>query len=114
MAIKKIEEVYLYVADAGANTAENIEAMAFMDRCGIPYIRMFYQDASQSQQVIDALNTWWGNRDFQPLPPLTKFPFVIYTEVHDDRPARQSPVMYLEGLENLKKIVDIYNAAPEK
>lgn len=115
MSIKKIEEICLYVSDAAINTAENIEAMAFMSHSNIPYQRFFYTDASQHQQVIDALNTWWGNRtDEHKLPPLTKFPFVIYTEVRTDLPARQSPVKYLEGIDEIKKIVDIYNSAPEK
>lgn len=115
MAIKKIEEIFLYVSDGAPNTIENIEAMAFMTHSGITHKRLFYNDASQHEEVLRALNSWWCNRDDEhKLPPVTKFPFLIYTEVRDDVPARYSPVKYLEGLEEIKKIVDIYNAAPEK
>lgn len=109
MAITKIEEVFLYVRDGGDNVAENIEAMAFMDRSGVPFTKMFYFDAAQSQQTMDVLNTWWTNRaDEHKLPPVTKYPFLIYTEVRDDISARNSPIKYLEGLDEIKKIVDIY------
>jgi hypothetical protein len=105
MTIKKIEEVYLYVSEVVDNSAENIQALAFMDHSGIPFIKMMYNDASALPDTLAALNTWWKDR----LPPLEKFPFITYVEVHDDIPARHSPVQYLQGIDNVKKIVDIYS-----
>lgn len=109
MAILKIEEVYLYVTEATDNAAVNIQAAAFMDHSGIPFTRMFYNDATNIQQVLDSVNTWWTRPDIN-LPPVTKFPFLTYVEVHDDIPARHSPVKYLEGIDAIKTFPDIYNA----
>jgi hypothetical protein len=106
MSIMKIEEVHLYVADSTENSAENIEANAFMDHSGIPYIRLFYNRESPLDEILASVNTWWQYT----LPPVTKYPFITYVEVHDDIPARSSPVKYLEGIDNIKTFPDIYNA----
>lgn len=106
MAITKIEEVYLYVSEKVTNAAENIQALAFMERAGIPYKILMYNDEVQHQEIFQALNSWWADRN---LPTLSTFPFITYVEVHDDIPARSSPVMYLQGLDNIKNIVDIFN-----
>lgn len=106
MAVVKIEEVYLYTSEAAGNPAENIQAAAFMERCGVPYMSLMYNDASQHPQVFAALNSWWKDKG---LPDVSTFPLVTYVEVHDDIPARYSPVKYLVGAEEIKKIVDIYN-----
>lgn len=105
MAIKAIEEVYLYVSEAVDNAAENIQALAFMERSGVPFTKLMYNDKAALPETLAALNTWWQDR----LPPLTGFPFITYVEVHDDIPARHSPVQYLQGIDDIKKIVDIYS-----
>lgn len=107
MAVVKIEEVFLYVSEVAANAAENIEAMAFMDHSGIPYTKMMYNDPSVIDQVLEPLNTWWRDRG---VPDATGFPLLTYVEIHDDIPARMSPACYLQGISEIKKIVDIYNA----
>ena len=104
MAIKKIEEIYLYVSEVVSNSAENIQAVAFMDHSGIPFTRMMYNDKSQHPEALAALNSWWAGR----LPEVTSFPFLTYVEVHDDIPARLSPVKYLAGIDAIKTIVDLY------
>lgn len=106
MAIVKIEEVYLYVSEVVANSAENIEAMAFMDHSTVPFVKMMYNDPAQHPQVFEPINSWWADR----LPPVETFPFVTYVEVHDDIPARFSPVKYLKGIDDIKTIVQLYNA----
>lgn len=111
MALVKIEEIYLYVSEVVPNAAENIQATAFMDHSGIPFVRMMYNDASQHPEALAALNSWWTNHPTHPMPPVESFPFVTYVEVHDDIPARLSPVKYLAGIEEIKKIVDLYNAS---
>ena len=110
MAIVKIEEVYLYFSGVTDDAAENLSAAAFLDHSGIEFTRLLYNDAEQCKQVLDAVNTWWTiERDFAPaLPPVTRYPFLVYTEVHDNIPARYSPVRYLEGLDAIKTFAEIY------
>jgi len=101
MAIVKIEEVFLYTATATTNVAENLEAVAFMDHSGIQYTKLQYNDAEQLPAVLSAVNTWWDRPDMA-REPLTGFPFLVYTEVHDDIAARHSPVRCLDGIEKIK------------
>jgi hypothetical protein len=113
MAVVKIEEVYLYTTDTGDNPGENIQAQAFMENSGIPYTRMYYNDREQVDEVIRVMNQWW-NRDVLPevirLPDVEKMPYLVYTEVHDDIPARLSPVKYLAGIDDIKKFPGLWNA----
>lgn len=106
MAVIKIEEPFLYVSEVVPNAAENIEATAFMDHSGIDYARLFYNNEGDTQACIDAVNTWW-HKD---TPPITKYPFLTYVEVHDDIPARQSPIKYLEGIEAIKTFPDLFKS----
>jgi hypothetical protein len=113
MAVVKIEEVYLYTSEASENAAENIQAKAFMDHGTIPFVNLFYNDQTQLEEVLSAVNTWWERPDVA-LPPLTEFPFITYTEVHDDIPARHSPVKYLAGIDAIKTFPDLYNSVMNK
>lgn len=109
MAIQRLEEVYLYVVPDEVGSTENLEANAFMDHSGIEYTRLYYADPTQHESVINAVNTWWTDRDIDPLEPVTKFPFVVYTEVRDDIPVRLSPVKYASGLDAIKAFPELYN-----
>jgi hypothetical protein len=109
MAVQKIEEVYLYTTSVAYDQAEMIQVKAFMDNTGIDYVHLNYSDAEQLEQVFGSLNTWWTRPDIN-LPPLTKFPFLLYTEVHDNIPARGSPVKYKEGFEDIQTFPDFYNS----
>ena len=109
MAIVKIEEVYLYTSEYNGDVAENIQAVAFMDRAGIPFNRLLYNDRTQSDEVLATLNTWWPKFDAS-LPPLTTYPFIVYTEVHDDIPARSSPVKYVAGIDAIKAFPALYTS----
>ena len=106
MAVIKTEEIFLYVSEAVSNPAENIQAITFMEQGNIPFVKLMYNDPTAHEQNFAALNSWWKDR----LPPVDSFPFLVYTEVHDDIPARMSPVKYLKGLDAIKTIVDIYKA----
>jgi hypothetical protein len=115
MSIQKIEEVYLYFSDVTGDAAENTAAVAFMDHSGIPFTRLMYNDISQCQEVLNAVNTWWaddraiGDNLYAPaLPALTKYPFLVYTEVHNDVPARYSPVRYASGLAAIQAFPALY------
>ena len=109
MAVVRLEEVNLYLAADKAGSTDNLEANAYMDHSNVPYTKLLYVDESQHQLVLDAVNTWWANREEHTLPPVTTFPFLTYTEVRDDMPVRLSPVKYLEGLEAIKTFGDMYN-----
>lgn len=109
MAIVKIEEVYLYDTQCGDNAVENLEAAAFMDHSGIEYTRLWYNDPSQHEAVLSSVNSWVTSPMSGSMPPITGFPFLVYTEVHDDRPARSSPVKYLQGLDAIKTFPAIFN-----
>lgn len=108
MAAIKIEEVYLYVSEHSESPAENIQAMAFMDhQTTVPFTRMLYNDPAQFEDIFKSINSWLN---ITGQPEVTKFPFITYVEVHDDIPARHSPVKALEGIDAIKTIVDIYSA----
>lgn len=107
MAVVKIEEVILYITQETSTMVENLEALSFLDHSGIPYTKLIYADSTQYQAILDALNSWWARPDIA-LPPATGFPLLIYTEVHDDIPARYSPVKYKQGLEAIKTFPEFY------
>jgi hypothetical protein len=102
MAVKKIEEVYLYYTDLPGTVEKNITALIALDKSSIPFTKMFYNESADFDALINSLNTWW-QYPYANLSPLTmdSFPFVVYTEVHDDIPARMSPVKYVSGQEAL-------------
>lgn len=101
MAIVRIEEVYLYATQYGDNAVENIEASAFMDHSGIEYTRLWYNDPAQHPDVLSSITSWVTSPG-SGCEPVTKFPFLVYTEVHDDRPARSSPIKRLQGIDEIK------------
>lgn len=108
MAIQKIEEIMLYVSELSPNAAENIQAVAFMDHSEIPYTRMMYNDASQHDSIFSSVNSWWQHNTN--VTPVATFPFLTYVEVHDDIPARMSPVKNLQGIDQIETIADIVNS----
>jgi hypothetical protein len=111
MAIIKLEEICLYTSDIGTNAAEMVQAQAFMDHSGIPYTRLMYNNQQQHDDVIKIVNTWWtGDRTAKPMPPVTDYPFLTYTEVHDDIAARFSPITYLQGIDAIKTFPEIYTS----
>lgn len=108
MAIQKIEEIYLYVSELAPNAAENIQAIAFMDHSGISYTRLLYNDAAQHESIFSSLNSWWQHDPN--IAPVSTFPFLTYVEVHDDIPARLSPVKNLQGIDQINTIPNILNS----
>lgn len=107
MALVKIEEVYLYTKDGFQDVPEMLKAKAFMDKTGIPYTHLNYNDQGGAEETLRSVNTWWSRPDIN-LPPVEKYPFITYTEVHDDIPARYSPVKYKQGLENIETFPEFY------
>ena len=107
MAIIKLEEICLYTSDVGNNATEMIQAQSFMDHSNIPYTRLMYNNQQQHDDVIRNVNTWW-EAGAKPMPPVTNYPFLTYTEVHDDIAARFSPITYLQGVDAIKTFPEIY------
>ena len=111
MAVKKIEEVYLYYTDLPGMVEKNLTALIALDKAGIPFTKMFYGETADFDALINSLNTWWTCPHVN-LPPLTidSFPFLVYTEVHDDIPARMSPVKYVSSQEAIEQFISFYRS----
>ena len=111
MAVKKIEEVYLYHTDIPGTLEQNMVALIALDKASVPFTKMFYQSNTDFDELLGPLNTWWTHPKIN-LPSLSvdSFPFVVYTEVHDDIPARLSPVKYVSGLEAIKNFTNFYHS----
>jgi hypothetical protein len=101
MALAKIKEIYVYTNSA-ADQVGTHELHAWFDHSGIEHVKLNYNDISILADVIDPLNTWWRkdeNGDVQ--PPLTAFPFVVYTEVHTDEESYNEPKKYIAGKDKI-------------
>ena len=101
MSLAKIDEVYVYTNSA-TDPVTTYELHAWFDHSGIEHTKLNYVDRSMLSEVIDPLNTWWRkdeNGDVQ--PPLTNFPFVVYTEVRTDVDPNVYPKKYIAGKDNI-------------
>lgn len=108
MAITKIEQIYLYtdqVFDAETKLpvdadSDSAKAIAWFAENGITdYVNLNYGDTSTHQDCFTPLNTWAfiGKTE-----DIAAFPFVYYTEVHDDLPANSMPMVLLYGLDAIQ------------
>lgn len=95
MAIVKIFEVVLYT-NGVQNAAECHEAKAWLDHSGIEHIHLHYGDASQHEEVLNSLNTWWQGK------VVSKWPFVTFKEQQDNLPVVYATANFIEGFENIK------------
>jgi len=95
MSLTKIDDIYLYTGlTASANNS--YAAKKWFDEQGIEYIFMHYGNEAEHASLFAALDTWWpGEHTF------TDFPFVVYTEIHDDLSPRNYPRICLYGLDNI-------------
>ena len=105
MALQKIEEITLYMTYDAEETVDTMAMISKLDNASIPYARLVYI-SEQKEDVLASVNTWWNNTE---LGNITAWPFVTYTEVHDDRPARQSPVLYAT-LSNVDDFITKYQS----
>ena len=101
MAITKIEQIYLYTDQVpDAENTDSTKAIAWFAEQGITdFVNLNYADASVHQDCFTPLNTWSfiGKTE-----DIAAFPFVYYTEVHDDLPANSMPMVLLYGLDAIK------------
>ena len=110
MAITKIEQIYLYTdqqfiintAEDGTvtyttdQTTDSAKAIAWFAANGITnYVNLNYPDPTVHQDCFNPLNTWVFSNTTQ---TFADFPFAYYTEVHDDLPVNQMPMVLLYGL----------------
>jgi hypothetical protein len=100
MPVSKIKEVYVYT-NSGVDQVGTHELHAWFDHSGIKHIKLNYNDASILSEVIDPLNTWWrADENGETQPPLTAFPFVVYTEELTDA-AYGEPKKYIAGKDKI-------------
>lgn len=107
MAIVRIEDITLHTSDVLGNCAENIKAEAFFERKGIPFTRIYYNDPAVAAESLNLLNTQYSEL-YSDFVPLTKLPVLQYVEVHDDIPARLSPMKFLEGVTRIQEFPSLY------
>lgn len=108
MAIVKIEQIYLYtdqVFDTETKTfgpadSDSAKALAWFAEQGITdFVNLNYSDPSVHADCFAPLNSWpfIGKTE-----DISAFPFVYYTEVHDDLPANSMPMVLLCGLDAIQ------------
>ena len=104
MALTKIDDIFLYTGFNESATT-SYQAKKWLDAQNIKYEFMHYGAEDEHQMLFDSLNTWWPDKHV-----FTDFPFVIYTEVHDDLSPRNYPKVCLMGLDNIvnSNLVDLY------
>ena len=99
MALMRIDEVYVYTCSGGDPVGTH-QLHAWFDHSGIEHTKLDYPSPGRKPEVLGPLNTWWQPDDAGiTQPPLTDFPFVVYTEVHSDRPVSYLPRRYIYGSE---------------
>lgn len=101
MSLARIEEVVLYICST--TQVEDSHALcAWLDHSNIPYIKLDYQDVNQHPDVFSPLNTWWKeDEEGNTQDSINEFPFVVYTEIHADKPFHYLPKKYIKGKDNI-------------
>lgn len=112
MSMTKIDAIYLYTDfqwDSNEVT-ESTEAKKFLDDNGIQYTLLNYAIKEDHENCLAPLRSWAFSNIEGGTHSFEKFPFVIYTEVHDDLPIDQMPRVLLFGIDAIKEsnIVELY------
>jgi hypothetical protein len=91
--LQRIDDICLYTGDMGDQqvAADCAAAKAWLIANGITFADMWYGDPAQHEDCMSPLRGWF------PGETITAFPFVIYTEVHDDLPPSQFPRFLIYG-----------------
>ena len=109
MSIQKIDDIYLYTDLVGKpkEKSESVDAKTYMDSLNIEYINMNYNHPDLHEDALSPLRTWTFTRGQH---ELTHFPFIIYTEIHDDLSPSFYPKVLLFGLDEIKEsnLVELY------
>ncbi len=110
--LTKIDDIHLYTCDAITPNTECAAAVQyFADNSVIDYTLLNYADPTQHADCLAPINTWWHNGE----PEVTGFPFVIYTEIHDNLPPSRYPLVAIQGLDNITNstFAEIYQLGRE-
>lgn len=95
MSLLRIDDIQLYMGIT-ADAAECFAAKQFLVTNNIEYLTYMYADDGQHPQLFESLSSW-------KLPgaptTLTKFPFVIYTEIHIEMAPSEYPRAMLYGID---------------
>lgn len=106
MTLKLIDEVYLYTSNNPEHLLKSLELIAWFDHTDIQYTSVQYPNFDI---IRDPINSWWI-KDIDTgitQEPLTEFPFVVYTEMHEDNITRRK---YIFGKENIiNNLPEIYS-----
>lgn len=127
MSIIRIEQIYLYTdqvfeiktaLDEAGNTiyeqpvvddtTDSAKAIQWLKDNNITdYVNLNYQDATTHDDCFRPLNTWLFENKTQ---EISAFPFLYYTEVHDDLPVNHMPIVLLYGLDEIvnSNLVELY------
>jgi hypothetical protein len=93
MALTRIDDIQLYVG-LTAEAGDCFVAKDFLDSVGVTNHLYMYADTAAHADLFTALDSWR-----MPGAPanITKFPFLIYTEIHSDLPPSQYPRVCVYG-----------------
>lgn len=96
--LTRIDDIHLYMGMT-ADAAECYEAKKFLVDNGIAFVPYMYGDDSAHAGLFEALTSW--NMPGAPAQ-IAKFPFLTYTEVHDNLPPSQYPRICVYGAAALR------------
>ena len=92
--LTRIDDIHLYMGMT-EHAAECYEAKKFLGDLGVAFVPYMYADDTAHPGLFEALTSW--NMVGSPAQ-IAKFPFLIYTEIHDDLPPSQFPRVCLYGV----------------
>lgn len=103
--LTKISSIYLYtgIQVPAIPNSDSSKAKAHMDEIlEGKYIWLNYADPNQFSQVFEPISTWFF-ANIDGTMNVERFPFVIYTEEHDDLDSAYWPRIILYGLDEIKE-----------
>jgi hypothetical protein len=95
--ITGITNIYLYTKDVFNEKSSCFKAKKFLDDNQISYVNLNYPDSSQHEELLSAVSSWWRGEI-----EVKAFPFLHYTEVHEDLDPSQYPIEILRGLTQIR------------
>lgn len=104
--LTRIADIQLYMG-LTPEVADCYAAKTFLESVQVKYTPYMYTDPAQHAANFEAISSW----KLEGAPEvLDKFPFVIYTEIHDDLEPSQYPRKCIYGLDAIKSsgIAELY------
>lgn len=102
MSIVKIDDLYLYSSFA-KDVVASFQAKKYLEENGLienrDYVHLIYNNSEDHDMIFSNLGTW----DFvDGRHAFSSFPFLIYTEIHDDLKPSQFPKIVRKGVDEIK------------